>query len=167
MSRPIQLRHSLAVFAVLALACLHGGCVRRVAKVDSTRAPVFAAMLGAEFELKEEFVAIGVKSQRGAEPVYVMLVPRWNVNARYQVDLGTVPADTRFRIVGMGMLPWGAFSATEYTISFSNYSSHRFGKLPVMIPYNTGFALYVKPVPRGAAPALNELYFRPVGGARK
>ena len=67
----------------------------------------------------------------------------------------------------MGMLPWGAFSATEYTISFSNYSSHRFGKLPVMIPYDTGFALSVKPVPRGAAPALNEMYFRPLGEAAK
>ncbi len=141
-------------------------CVQ-LAEVDSTDSPVYASMIGREFELKENLVARGIKlPPKFAAVDYILIMPLPGIYSRYRIlDLGAVPAGSRFRIIGVVTHRSKLFPITEYVISFSG---HRFGEdKPVRITSAAGAQLYLKPASPHEAPQLSERYFHVLEEIRK
>ena len=165
----IFLKRRAFTIGALILCFFHCGCFR-LSEVDSTHSPFFARMLGNEFELLEEFIAIGVKGEYpSAEITSVLIMPRpGQAITRFLVELGRVPAGSRFKIVGVVTRTSKLFPSIEYAISFKEHSIPRSGNLLVRIPDGkVYFPAYVKPISPSEAPTLNERYFRPIGGTSK
>ncbi len=162
----INHRNFRSIIGILAFALLHSGCFR-LAVFDATQSPVFASVIGTEYELKTALSAVGQRPEPQVDPDYILLMPHPIGAQRYNVDLGSVPAGTRFKIVGVLMPTSMIYPSTQYVIAFSNYSNPRFGMLPVKIYNGPVFDLYLKAEHPNAAPALNERYFRLVGGVQK
>ena len=161
-------KHLFTIGAVV-FCFIHCGCVQ-LKEIDSTRSPLFGRMLGNEFELLEEFIAIGVKGEYpSAELTSVLIMPRPGLAiTRFLVELGRVPAGSRFKIVGVVTRTSKLFPSIEYAISFKDHSSPRSGNLLVRIPDGkVYFPAYVKPISPSEAPTLNERYFRSIGGTPK
>jgi hypothetical protein len=166
MRLPINHRNYRSIIGILAFALFHAGCFR-LAVFDATQSPVFASVIGTEYELRTALWAVGSRPETQVDPDYILLMPQPTGPRRYNVDLGSVPAGTRFRIVGVSMLTPMINPSIQYVIAFSNYSNPRFGMLPVKIYNGKVFGLYLKVEQPNAAPGLNERYFRLVGGAQK
>ncbi len=168
MRLPIYRRNYPAIFGILVLCFSHSGCVK-LTVVDSTHSPVFASMVGAEFELVEEFMAIGTKwDSRSVAFDSILVAPqeRRSFTSRY-VDLGRVPAGSRFKLVGVETR-WRFSPSNQYVIAFTNHTIPQSANLPTTIPdYMVSFPAYVKAKIPSEAPSLNERYFRPLGRTSK
>ena len=159
-----QRRRRLLPPVLLSLLLGQTACVQ-LAEVDSTPAPVYASMIGREFELREEFVARGVKLPPGFDEVnYILIMPPPGIASRYRiVDLGAIPAGRRFRIVGVVTHRSELFPATQYVVSFLNHPLAGSEGRQIRIQDAAAWRLYVKPASPVEAPQLNEEYFRPLG----
>lgn len=161
---PHRTRSPLRLLLAAGCTVFLTACVQ-LAEVDSTDSPVYASMIGREFELKENLVACGIKLPPEFDEVdHVLIMPPPGIYSRYRIlDLGAVPAGSRFKIVGVVTHLSELFPITEYVISFGE---HRFGEdKPVRITSASGAQLYLKPVSPHEAPRLSERYFRPVENA--
>lgn len=138
-------------------------CVQ-LAEVDSTSAPIYASMIGREFELRENFVASGVKLPPKFDEVdYILIMPPPGIASKYRiVDLGDLPAGSRIRIVGVVTRRSELFHSTRYVISLLNHPLAGSEGRQIRIQDAAAWQLYVNPASPDAAPQLSENYFRPL-----
>lgn len=155
-------RPLLAASLLAALA----GCVQ-LARVDATADAKYRSLVGREFELREDFLACGVKQDSARPAIHeVAIMPPPGLGGRFIVALGRIPAGSRFRIVGVTNHRSELFPKTEYVVLFLDHRIPGAEGKPVRI-YNVAlWPLYEKPAEAGAAPTLSERYFRPVTGTQ-
>lgn len=148
--------------SVLASLLLGQTACVQLAEVDSTSAPIYASMIGREYELKENFVARGVKLPPKFDQVnYILIMPPPGIASRYRiVDLGDMPAGSRFRIVGVVTHRSELFPATQYVVSSLNHPVAGSEGRQIRIQDAAAWQLYVKAAAPDEAPQLNEKYFR-------
>jgi hypothetical protein len=148
------------------LPALLSGCVH-LAEVDSTADPKYRAMIGREYALRQEFRACGAKwDHQSAEPDHILIMPPPGIGGRYIVDLGRVPAETRFRIVGVVTRRSKLFPSTEYVVALLDHRLPRSAGKAVRIYNVAAWPLHEKPRSFAEAPRLNEFYFRPLDGTQ-
>jgi hypothetical protein len=154
---------TLQLFALALVALTQFGCVM-LETVDSTRAPIYAVMLGQRFELKQLFLAHGIKSDedRGRDFSYVVIGPPPGIGGRFVVKLGPVAAGSRFTIVGVTTHRSKLFPSTEYVVRFDDEALIASAGKPIRISDGRYWNLYAEPASPGEAPQLNEHYFRPI-----
>jgi hypothetical protein len=122
-------------------------------------------MIGRAFELREDFDAYGIKlpDQRTPDPAYIVIMPPPRIGGHLVLDLGRVPAGSRFRIVGVVTRRSKLFPSTEYTVFFDDARSFQANGKPVRIQATTpSWKLYVQPASPGEPPQMNEQYFKPL-----
>ena len=121
-------------------------------------------MIGRTFELREEFLVYGIKrpDQKSPEPDFILIMPPPTIGGHLILDLGRMPAGSRFQIVGVVTRRSKLFPSTEYVISFANRSISQTEGKQVRINATSTWHLYVKPASAEEPPQLNELYFRPI-----
>lgn len=157
-------RHQICLSAGLALLLLGQTACVQLAEVDSTAAPVYAAMIGREFELKERFVALGVKLPPKFDEVnYILIMPPPGIASQYRmVELGDLPAGSRIRIVGVVTHRSGLFPSTRYVVALLNHPLAGSEGREIRIQDAVAWQLYAKPASPAEAPQLSEKYFRPL-----
>jgi len=162
-------RHRIPKILSLALAALtQSGCVV-LETMDSTRAPIYAAMIGQRFELRRAFLVHGIKSDedRGRDFSYVLLTPPPGIGGRFVVKLDEVPSGSRFTIIGVTTRRSTLFPSTRYGVRFDDEALIASAEKPVRLSAEHGnMKLYTEPASPGEAPGLNKLYFRPLSPDR-
>lgn len=150
--------------SVLASLLLGQTACVQLAEVDSTSAPIYTSMIGREFELKENFVAQGVKLPPKFDEVnYLKIMPPPGLASKYRiVDLGDLPPGSRIRIVGVVTHRSELFPATQYVISLLNHPLAGSEGRQIRIQDAAAWQLYVKPASPDEVPQLSEKYFRPL-----
>lgn len=126
-------------------------------------------MIGREFELKAEFLLLGMKDAPKFEELgHILIVPPPGIHSSYRIlYLGHRPAGSRFRIVGVVTHKSKLFPLVQYVISFTDDRTGETKGKEVRIPDASGWGLYVKPAFPDEAPQLSEQYFKPLAGIQK
>lgn len=134
------------------------GCVQ-LATIDATAEAKYRDVIGREYALRKDFLACGSKPDYpdpGFDHIFIM--PRPGIGGRYIVKLGTIPAGTRFRIVGVIHRRSDLFKKPEYAVALQDFQLPQAEGKPIRLYNVAAWPLYEKPADANTAPQLSERY---------